>query len=539
MEGTTRPFRHPRLAWAAVLVGLLIPSSTQALTLDEVVVLTRGGIPVEDILRALRDSRAVHDLTPADAAKLRDQGVHPRVIRFVRGARLLAARATPPRLGVAGGLALGHRLLKAGLQQSAFDVFAETAVASTQVATFTSAFEQVVALRPKLAHAPPLPANALAARGVGLSGTLACSLNYLAGHEALERGNDRLARRLLGEVRRSCHDYRRARFLMGLVEVRRGFHRSAVARFQEAVGPGKGLDEVGQLAWMALAGVALEERHPEGARVYLSKIPERSRHWTTARTMLVHAHLQSAREPYALGAIETLRRLPTHQRPFLPGLASIEVAARASRCHTEAAHALARHYLELLRPTYVASRSWRNRALRHSAGPYAFIASQATRKPRLKASERLFLRRILRDPAFGDLHRARKQALTEIAGLQKRFPGATGVALRHRARARLDFYRLLLDRRVLDLLNALLSELTTTLAELDDLYAETVPHYGCTLKNPRSRPEETSPSVFGKRGGSPALAGQDTIQWPFEGERWPGEASRLVVAIPDKCPPAD
>lgn len=80
------------LLLAAVLAGCAGLRGREPPTLDQVVQMSRDGVPAEKIIRELQETNAVYPLTGAQIAKLHDEGVPESVLDYLQQAYVDSVR---------------------------------------------------------------------------------------------------------------------------------------------------------------------------------------------------------------------------------------------------------------------------------------------------------------------------------------------------------------------------------------------------------------------------------------------------------------
>ena len=78
-------------AWLSGCAGLGY-EKTNPVTVEQIVQMSRDGMPAETIVKQLRDSREVYRLSASQLAKLHDQGVADEVIDYMQATYIQAER---------------------------------------------------------------------------------------------------------------------------------------------------------------------------------------------------------------------------------------------------------------------------------------------------------------------------------------------------------------------------------------------------------------------------------------------------------------
>lgn len=62
----------------------IMPKPVPNLTLDEIVSLSKQGVPAEQIIDKIKASNSLYDLKPSDVVRLTKQGVDPKVLDYIQ-----------------------------------------------------------------------------------------------------------------------------------------------------------------------------------------------------------------------------------------------------------------------------------------------------------------------------------------------------------------------------------------------------------------------------------------------------------------------
>jgi len=175
------------------------------------------------------------------------------------------------------GIALA--LAKAGLHRSAADMLLEIVLQGPDRAFFQPAFQHLREMRRLVEFSPP-NLEQLTHFFVGnFSKTFQDEYNYFLGEFFFEGANYSLALKYFEQITEGSPEYARSLYLTGLVQVANQMYKSAVQSFQQAVlaqEKNKSDARVSHLAYMALARIAYETGDYDAAVFYYRKVPQES-----------------------------------------------------------------------------------------------------------------------------------------------------------------------------------------------------------------------------------------------------------------------
>ena len=70
----------------------IMPKAVPNLTLDEIVTLSKQGVPADQVIDKIKASKSLYDLKPSDVLRLSKQGVDPKVLDYIQQAHEAALR---------------------------------------------------------------------------------------------------------------------------------------------------------------------------------------------------------------------------------------------------------------------------------------------------------------------------------------------------------------------------------------------------------------------------------------------------------------
>jgi len=525
-------------------------------------------------LAAALSSTSASALEPPEASRLqvqlqaqgrqvaRQANAHAKAGRWVQAVRLLTAfrqrgvHGVPfapdseqtylVRFGIADALA------RAGLLQSAADGFLQVLLQGPDKVHFDAAFQRVRALRQQIDFKPPELERVGTFSVVGKPPAVRNSFHYAAGQFLHEYGLVDQALLHLRRVEADAMDFPRARYLLGLIAFEEP-GKSKVARlkgairaFQEAViaGERSGQRGVVDLAWMALARAAYEHGQYDAAIYYYRKIGPRSPRWGRALYEAGWSYFLKRDVSRALGSFHALHS-PYFKRDFHPELWIMEAALYVQTCHVSHAEKAMASFegdvLTLGPPVrdFLALERSPERVYRR------FVAAANNGGPR--PLPRRVIGAVLQNADFFALHRTIRQVEKEqalISAQLARLPvfGPAAMSRLKARRAELVAEAGVVVERALRGVQRDIARYHDRLQELRiDLREIEIMFLDIRVKN-RKRAAKKGPDAHSaaglapvERGGVIAMAGSESMVWPFEGEFWRDEVGAYRSFLTSRC----
>lgn len=226
-------------------------------------------------------------------------------------------------------------LTNAGLYQSAARLLVEVLLQGTDKPFFQDAFLKLRVLRREVIYNPHELEMLTAFPVVTFSDGFQSEFNYVMGEYFYDIGDYERAVNHLSRVGLTTSDSAKAKYLIGLVQVRNSMYKSAVASFQEAVNVAEGENgDVGirDLAYMGLARIAYEAENHDAAIFYYKKVPSDSPRAGTVFYELAWTYLMKGDYSRALGAFHAIRS-PYFNAAFIPELWILEARVYGDLCY--------------------------------------------------------------------------------------------------------------------------------------------------------------------------------------------------------------
>ncbi|MBM4370506.1 MAG: tetratricopeptide repeat protein [Deltaproteobacteria bacterium] len=235
------------------------------------------------------------------------------------------------------GMALA--LVKSDLYESAANLLLEIVLQGPDKAFFQSAFGHLTEMRAKVAYSPP-DLEQLTQFFVGnFSRQFQDEYAYFLGEFFYEGNNYSMALKYFEQVSSEAQVYAKARYLTGLVQVANQMYKSAVQSFQaaiEAQAQNRSELHVAHLAYLALARIAYETGNYDGAIYYYRKIPQSSTRLAEAFYEMGWTYFMKGDHSRTLGTFHALHS-PFFTSYFYPELWILEATVYMNLCQYDKA----------------------------------------------------------------------------------------------------------------------------------------------------------------------------------------------------------
>jgi tetratricopeptide (TPR) repeat protein len=243
------------------------------------------------------------------------------------------------------GMALA--LVTAGLYRTAADMLLEIVLQGPDKPFFQPAFTHLREMRQKIEFSPP-NFEQLTHFFVGnFSKSFQDAYNYFLGEFFYEGANYSLGLKYFEQISENSPDYARALYLRGLIQVANQMYKSAVQSFQQSILAQEANDSdarVGHLAYMALARIAYETGDYDAAIFYYRKVPPESLQLPIAFYESGWCFFVKGDYSRALGTFHALHS-PYFEHYFYPELWILEGTIYLNMCHYD----LAKQSIEMFR----------------------------------------------------------------------------------------------------------------------------------------------------------------------------------------------
>jgi tetratricopeptide (TPR) repeat protein len=441
---------------------------------------------------------------------------------------------------------MANALARAGLHQSAAKLLLDVVRAGPEKVFFIPAFNQLRELRRKINYRPPELEDLTRFSVVNADPQFQSGFYYFVGEFLHDFGLSSDAKPYLEKVGKNYQDFGRAQYLLGLV----AFQDESLTTqqkvadssraFQEAVLAGeKQLDgqPIVDLGFLALARLAYEYQQYDAAIYYYRKISKNSPKLASAFYEAGWTYFLKGDLSRALGTFHALHS-PYFAHHFYPEMWILEAALYVNTCHVEPAEKAMKMFEEHILVLAPPLRDFLKRNRRPEDFYGALIDSVNSRSaaslPRKLASP------VLEDVEFYNLYQTIKQIEREEAQVKQNLQALgtfgqdllarlgqlraeriseAGVVVQKKMRAvqkDLETYQDKLDQLRIDLEEARLMALDEEM-----------------LKANRAK-KDAQQSAATKQGNI-ALAGSDSMVWPFEGEFWKDEIGAYRSFLTNMC----
>ncbi len=450
------------------------------------------------------------------------------------------------------GIALA--LAKAELYRSAADLLLEIVLQGPDRPFFQPAFDHLRKMRQQIEFSPP-NLEQLTHFFVGnFSKSFQNEYNYFLGEFFYEGANYALALKYFEQISENADDYARALYLRGLIQVANQMYKSAVQSFQQAILAQEANDSdvrVSHLAYMALARIAYETGDYDAAIFYYRKVPQVSLQLPVAFYESGWCFFVKGDYSRALGTFHALHS-PYFLHYFYPELWILEATIYLNMCHYDFAKQaieMFRNHVSILGvPLAQFMQSMRTPA------EYYMALTKILEGDRTYNLPEQLLYPVLSNVEFFALYRTIDQIETEIKALQKsrgalgRFAEEKLAVLEADKVARMNeigikIQQILrtveaslredqIDRAAQALMSMtkrkVPSDQVIAKVKEDDIYRRFKQEQVDALEKAGV---DDSVVDFIKQitglekvgGGSVAIVGSDSLEWPFEGDYWADE----------------
>ncbi len=450
-----------------------------------------------------------------------------------------SAEAYSAKYGIANALA------RAGLIQSAADTLLDVVRAGSDKLFFSQAFMQLRDLRRLIIYRPPELEELTKLTVTAFDQAFQDSYYYLVGEALNDFGVKDQSRPYLEKVSAKSKEYPRAQYLVGLMsipdnpeeklggaqvkEASEAFQKAVLAAEVQAEGR-----SVVDLAYLALARLAYDIQQFDAAIYYYKKISKSSPKLATAFYESGWTYFLKGDVSRALGTFHALHS-PYFAHQFYPELWVLEATAYVNLCHADKAEAAMKMFEEKVFVLGPPLRDFLKRSRKPEEFYNNFLAAVSNPKggtglPRALQSP------VLGNVEFYNLHQTVRQIDKEDKIIRANLAalGPVGQELLQKLGQRRT-------ERVSEAGVVIQQTLRQTQKELD-LYFDKLQQLRLDLDEIRTqeieddqagRSKELGDSV--QKEGTIAIAGSDSMSWPFEGEFWKDEIGAYRSFLRTKC----
>ncbi len=429
-------------------------------------------------------------------------------------------------------------LTNAGLYQSAARLLVEVLLQGTDKPFFQDAFKKLRVLRREVIYNPHELEMLTSFPVVAFSDAFQAEFNYVMGEYFYDIGDYERAIAHLSRVAGDSPDVARAKYLVGLVQVRNSMYKSAVQSFQEAVTVAEvegGDPAIRDLAYMGLARIAYEAENHDAAIFYYKKVPGDSPRAGTVFYELAWTYLMKGDYSRALGAFHAIRS-PYFDDAFIPELWILEARVYGDLCYYDKASKALDMFDAEIAVHQVPLRRFMDAQQSLESYYDAFIKS--VNAPDEKSLPRELTLPVMSNVEFYNLYRTIRQIEKETsminANAGKLGDFATEMAGRLDVLHKDNVVRCgVTVQRILKGVEADIerSQIHQTEIQVDISGAE-IDALNQELRVLSGEEEEVSSS---KAKRSDIVIGGDTEVWPFKGEYWLDEVPYFRSSLVSKC----
>ncbi len=439
---------------------------------------------------------------------------------------------------------IANALARAGLLQSAANKLLDVVRAGPEKIFFESAFNQLRALRRKINYRPPELEDLTKFAVVSKSKAFQSGFNYFVGEFLHDFGLSGEAVPYLEKVARNASDYPRAQYLLGLIAFQddalddASKIKGASQGFQNAVIAGEEQDNLGivDLGYLALARMAYEYQQYDAAIYYYRKISKNSPKLARAFYEAGWAYFLKNDVSRALGTFHALHS-PFFKHHFYPELWILEATIYVNACHPKNAESAIKRFKDDVLVLGPPLRDF----LKRNRRPEDFYNGVLTsvNKPKTATLPRQLVSPVLQNVEFYNLYKTIKQIEMEETKvkkfMQKLGPfGQELLAKLGQLRSERIAEAGVVVQRTLRAVQKDIANYQDRLTELRiDLQELEITKLDRQIEQVEKKGKVTDKVV--EVGGQIAIAGSDSMVWPFEGEFWKDEIGAYRSFLKSKC----
>ena len=438
---------------------------------------------------------------------------------------------------------IANALARAGLMQSAANLLLEVVRAGSDKMFFVPAFEQLRDLRRKINYRPPELEDLTKFSVASADDNFQSSFNYFVGEFLHDFGLSADSKPYLEKVASKSDDYGRAQYLLGLIAFedesmsKADMVKAASQAFQQAVIAGESQGSAGQpvvdLAYLALARLAYEFEQFDAAIYYYKKISKNSPKLANAFYEAGWTYFLKNDTSRALGTFHALHS-PFFAHQFYPELWVLEATTFVNLCQSEHAEAAMNMFAtEVL----VLSPPLRD-FLKKNKRPEDFYASflESVNKKTSASLPRQLQSPVLSNVEFFNLYKTIQQIDKEEGLIKANLTplGAFGQDLLARLgqlkNERISEAGVVIQKTLRQTekdIGTYQDKLDQLRIDLDDLKLQSI--------DAKIKGESATPAAGVMTQGNLAIAGSDSMVWPFEGEFWKDEIGAYRAFVKEQC----
>ena len=438
---------------------------------------------------------------------------------------------------------IANALARAGLMQSAANLLLEVVRAGSDKMFFVQAFEQLRDLRRKINYRPPELEDLTKFSVASADEKFQSSFNYFVGEFLHDFGLSADAKPYLEKVAIKAEDYGRAQYLIGLIAFedestgKAEMVKAASQAFQQAVVAGEAQGTAGQpvvdLAYLALARLAYEFEQFDAAIYYYKKISKNSPKLASAFYEAGWTYFLKNDTSRALGTFHALHS-PFFAHQFYPELWVLEATTFVNLCQAEHAEAAMNMFAQEVLVLAPPLRDF----LKKNKRPEDFYASfiESVNKKTASSLPRRLQSPVLSNVEFFNLYQTIKQIDKEEALIKANLSplGAFGQDLLARLgqlkNERISEAGVVIQKT----LRQTEKDIGTYQDKLDQLKVDLTELQLNKIEGEiKGEAAATDSSVATQ--GNLAIAGSDSMVWPFEGEFWKDEIGAYRAFVKEQC----
>jgi tetratricopeptide (TPR) repeat protein len=438
---------------------------------------------------------------------------------------------------------IANALARAGLMQSAANLLLEVVRAGSDKMFFVPAFEQLRDLRRKINYRPPELEDLTKFSVASADESFQSSFNYFVGEFLHDFGLSADAKPYLEKVANKSDDFGRAQYLLGLIAFedesmsKADMVKAASQAFQQAVVAGESQGAAGQpvvdLAYLALARLAYEFEQFDAAIYYYKKISKNSPKLANAFYEAGWTYFLKNDTSRALGTFHALHS-PFFAHQFYPELWVLEATTFVNLCQAEHAEAAMNMFAS---EVLVLSPPLRD-FLKKNKRPEDFYASflESVNKKTSASLPRQLQSPVLSNVEFFNLYKTIQQIDKEEGMIKANLTplGAFGQDLLARLgqlkNERISEAGVVIQKTLRQTekdIGTYQDKLDQLRIDLDDIKLQVI--------DAKIKGDSVTQTAGVATQGNLAIAGSDSMVWPFEGEFWKDEIGAYRAFVKEQC----
>ncbi len=443
---------------------------------------------------------------------------------------------------------IAKALVNAGLWQSGASKLLDVVRAGPDKPWFQQAFLKLRELRRKINYRPPELEDLTRFSIVNQPAEFQDAYNYFVGEFLHDFGLSAEAKPFLDKVHAGAEDYARTQYLVGLIpisqspeekeklnaeqvtEASQGFQKAVLAAEKQGVAGQPVVD----LAYLSLARLAYDIGQFDAAIYYYKKISKNSPKLATAFYESGWTYFLKNDTSRALGTFHALHS-PYFAHHFYPELWILEATMYVNMCQIDSA----RKAMEMFESHVMSLSPPLRDFIKKNRKPEDYYISfiDSVNKKGTNGLPRVLQSPVMENVEFYNLYQTIKQIEKEEATLKANLNqlGPFGQDLLGRLgqlrQERISEGGVIIQKT----LRVVQKDLDNYFDKLDQLKIDLIEAEQNRIDEAIAGKKDDDATKGAAKQGSVAIAGSDSMVWPFEGEFWKDEIGAYRSFLPNKC----